>query len=398
MQICLVSGDEGLLTMVSGLTTATVTRVEPGREPGRADLFIWDFKPGMEIESASFGGREKHLVLLERSMLSAVADEERLGSVCLLLKPINASTLQTFVDLAEMEWRQASQAEQVDTLRTDRDALLQYVLQANLRLQEYDQDRTNFLARALHDLRAPLTALYGYCGLLVEGQLGAINRQQKDLLERMRHSTRRLARLASGMFELSVEGHVPRRLQLQQGDIEDCVGQALNDLCVFIQEKQLAITAQLDPVPHPFYFEPEQVQQVLVNLIENACKFTPKQGSIDIRGYAIGLERGTPVTDPEEANAYRVDIRDSGPGLLAEHLIEIFEQYTSYSGSYDRSGGGLGLAICKLIVTSHGGRIWAEAMQDGALFSFVLPFEPPAASVRASPEIERLPARTAKAV
>jgi signal transduction histidine kinase len=69
-----------------------------------------------------------------------------------------------------------------------------------------------------------------------------------------------------------------------------------------------------------------------------------------------------------------VDIRDSGPGIPAEHLDRIFEEYTSYSGGQDRSGGGLGLAICRLILSRHGGRIWAESSSEGAVFSFVLPF------------------------
>jgi signal transduction histidine kinase len=69
-----------------------------------------------------------------------------------------------------------------------------------------------------------------------------------------------------------------------------------------------------------------------------------------------------------------VDICDSGPGIAAEHLDRIFEEYTSYSGGHDRSGGGLGLAICKLILSQHQGRVWAENSSEGAVFSFVLPF------------------------
>jgi signal transduction histidine kinase len=327
-------------------------------------------------------------------MLSALADDERLGSACILLKPVKAGMLQAFVESAETEWRQA---EQVDTLRADRDVLLQYVLQANLRLQEYDQDRTNFLARALHDFRAPLTALYGYCGLLVEGQLGAVNLRQKELLQRMRFSTRRLTRLASGMFDLSVEGRVPKQLRLEEGDIDDSVRQALHELAPFIHEKQLAITAQLSPAPQPFFFEQEQVQQLLVNLIENACKFTPKQGSIDICGYPISIGDELPC-DLSDAPAYRIDIRDTGPGLPPDQLTEIFEEYTSYPDSFGRSGGGLGLAICKMIVKSHGGRIWAESSENGGLFSFVLPFHPPAAPARHGPGVEEFSIRNDKAV
>jgi K+-sensing histidine kinase KdpD len=76
-------------------------------------------------------------------------------------------------------------------------------------------------------------------------------------------------------------------------------------------------------------------------------------------------------------NAYRIDVVDSGAGV-PEHLAEkIFEQYASYSGSLDRSGGGLGLAICKLIVTAHHGAIWATPSNNGGCFSFVLPLGPP---------------------
>ena len=74
-----------------------------------------------------------------------------------------------------------------------------------------------------------------------------------------------------------------------------------------------------------------------------------------------------------EPNSYRVDISDSGSAIPSEHLNRIFEEYTSYGGGRDRSGGGLGLAICKMIINQHNGRVWAENRDTGPLFSFVLP-------------------------
>ena len=74
-------------------------------------------------------------------------------------------------------------------------------------------------------------------------------------------------------------------------------------------------------------------------------------------------------------NAFRVDICDSGPGIPQPQLDRIFEEYTSYSGGQDRSGGGLGLAICKLILSQHQGHVWAENTPGGAVFSFVLPLQ-----------------------
>jgi signal transduction histidine kinase len=78
--------------------------------------------------------------------------------------------------------------------------------------------------------------------------------------------------------------------------------------------------------------------------------------------------------DLRAVNAYRVQVSDSGPGVPVENLEKIFEEYTSYAGSQDRSGGGLGLAICKMIMKAHQGQMFAESSGTGATFAFVLPY------------------------
>src|SRR5207248_11394320 len=110
---------------------------------------------------------------------------------------------------------------------------------------------------------------------------------------------------------------------------------------------------------------------------------------IEIRGYPYFWERrrsGNQMMTPgaerrhqatECANSYRIDIRDSGSPVPQEHLERIFEEYTSYSGGRDRSGGGLGLSICKMIITQHDGHVWAENTESGPMFSFVLPIRRP---------------------
>jgi signal transduction histidine kinase len=74
-----------------------------------------------------------------------------------------------------------------------------------------------------------------------------------------------------------------------------------------------------------------------------------------------------------EANSYRLDICNSGSPIPREHLVRIFEEYTSYAGGRDRSGGGLGLAICRMIITEHDGKIWAENTSAGPMISLVIP-------------------------
>lgn len=377
MQICLVSRDTSVWEVLAQVSNHAIEVIAPGSETPEADIYIWDFEPGIAA-GISRDREKKHLFLVERDALPAFSEYANSVVACILLKPVTPPMLRAFLDSAQ---KQVLLAERAHVLESDRDALLQYALEANLCLQEYDQDRTNFLARALHDFRAPLTALHGYCGLLLEEQLGSVNAGQRDVLQRMQYSTRRLSRLSSGMFELSIQGHVARRLQLEPGDIEDLVAQAIHEMYPLVQEKEVSISVDIEAPGHTFLFEPGQVQQLLINILENACRFTPKSGGIEIQGYPVhspdlnGTCKG--ISDDMKFNAYRVDVRDSGPGIPPDRLSAIFEQYTSYSGAKDRSGGGLGLAISKLIVASHGGTIWAESGGEGASFSFVLPFEPP---------------------
>src|SRR5438876_878516 len=109
-----------------------------------ADLHIWDFRPGLTISEPITGNPVRHLFLVA-----------------------------------------AISAQAATSLRAERDEILQCLIQANLKLQEYDQDRTAFLARAVHDFRAPLTALNGYCGLLLSGSSGRLNETQDEILRRM---------------------------------------------------------------------------------------------------------------------------------------------------------------------------------------------------------------------
>jgi signal transduction histidine kinase len=160
---------------------------------------------------------------------------------------------------------------------------------------------------------------------------------------------------------------------------------ALHEILPPAEEKRLSVSVDMAPSPEPLLFERMKLEQVLVNLLDNACKFAPRGGSIDVRGYPYYWDRRSTNADPivgerdvdaerKRPNSYRIDVRDSGPGVPPAHLTKIFEEYTQYAGGVDRSGGGLGLAICRMILNQHKGRIWAESSKQGAIFSFVLPF------------------------
>jgi len=360
--------------------TWTLVPVSPDGGWKEADLYIWDFHPNVPLPERLHWNPLRHLFLVDRNDLAFFQECTGTRDGNVLLKPVSRATLTTFL-VSALSNRAAN------SFRADRDEILQCLIQTNLKLQEYDQDRTKFLARAVHDFRAPLTALSGYCGLLLSESVGELNENQAEILRRMLHSATRLSRMASAMFELSVGRHVKRRPNLQPGEIRDCLEQALHEIAPFADEKSILITSDLAPCGSDLYFEPCQIEQVFMNILDNACKFTPRGSDIEIRGYPYFWERRhavaavTAASDRRrrsfhEPNSYRIDISDGGSPIPEEHLERIFEEYTSYSGGRDRSGGGLGLAICKMIVTQHEGRIWAENRESGPVLSFVLPMRP----------------------
>jgi signal transduction histidine kinase len=350
-----------------------------------SDLLIWDTDyTGSSINSPSpaTSGSHQELFLVSRERLHEFLTRMPLGAGSTLLKPVSKRTLQIFLEQALVRSRARISQSVTDSggVAPEANDALQCLLMANLKLQEYDQDRNNFLARALHDFRAPLMAASGYSSILLQQKVGPLTDSQIDLVKRMHRSLMKLTRMASAMFQLNIGKRVMRGLNLKDSSLEACVKTALQEIEHLAQDKNLTVTLNVSEAQGPLYFDPEQVEQVMVNLLDNACRFTPKGGTIEIRGYPVGSDevahdRGqeTQGLSSEWPKAYRMDVSDTGPGILTEHLESVFEEYTSYSGPEDRSGGGLGLAICKMILAAHGGHIWAENHPRGAQLCFVLP-------------------------
>jgi len=371
----------------SGWTLYVASTIRPEDD---ADLFIWDIEPGVDSSlPAPANDKWRHFFLIDRVDIEKFQTSSAFQDANILLKPVTRAALAAFLSDACKRCSNHARlgnSRSVDSLRADRDEILQCLIQANLNVQEYDCDRTNFLARAIHDFRAPLTAITGYCGLLLGDDLGRLTEQQREVIERMHHSARKLSRMATAMFQLSIAARIETPLDFQRGDIRECIQQALHEVFPTAEEKRVSFSVDTVPEPEALFFERSRLEQVLVNLLDNACKFVPRVGNIEIRGYpwfwdrrvagrtGIGLVTDRRIRNEETPNCYRVEIWDNGPGIPPAHITKVFEEYTSYVGGGDRSGGGLGLAICRMIINQHKGRIWAESNGNGAVFSFVLPF------------------------
>lgn len=409
MKCCVVSTESELLDQCRRILGEAVPeecelfRSARYSEAPDADVYIWDFSgdPFIPVERPDMVSRI--LFVVEPGQLDRF--RRALGTLraSIVLKPVQAAALRPFLEHAFRQ-RQTMPGEQCMTpdgeSRDERDDLLDSVLHANLKLQEYDQSRTNFLARAVHDFRAPLTALDGYCGLLVEQQMGSLSPDQLNLLRRMQHSIKRLSRLANAMFELSVGRRSKRELNIQEADVEASISQAIHEVTQYAQQKQIRISASVTQPRQKFLVDAGKIEQVLINLLENSCKFTPKNGSIEVSAYPVLYEVGDrpqsmarsfgPDSDAPPSNAYRIDVRDSGSGIPAEYICSIFEEYTSYAGGKDRSGGGLGLAISRMIIDAHHGEVWAESSATGTTFSLVLPYGGPLSTLSTANTSRRL--------
>jgi Amt family ammonium transporter len=322
--------------------------------------------------------------VVRREHLADLHDRIQPAGACVLLRPTGRATLRSFLTRAVERLRASrSGLTSDDPRRHDRDQLLDSLLLAVLQLQRHNRERTNFLTRALHDFQAPLTASSGYCGLLLHQQMGSLNSDQLELLRHLQHNLAKLGALARTMLDLSAGQPEESGHAIAPNDIEACMVQAIEQVLPLAEQGDIDV--KLDIAAQPaFPFDPAQISQVMQCLLENACRFTPTHGSIEVKGYPVawaGRQAACSANGSTEAGdtaptAYRVDIKDSGPAIPPDQMRDIFGQYRSYAGGQDRSGTGLGLATCRMIVAAHSGEILAESRSDGAMFSFVLPLSP----------------------
>lgn len=359
---------------------------QAGDPPAPDELMIWDVPSGGVIPgNPTAKPLWNSLFLVDRADVDAFREAHGQAYLNVVLKPVGRATLSAFLHEV-LEVSQQHPVSRFDSPgRDDCDQMLQCLIQANLRLQEYEQGHWNFLARTVHDFRAPLTAVTGYSGLLLGEMLGPLSKEQKNVVERIQQSAQRVSRMVASMYQLSLGRRGEYCANYQRADIRECLEQALDEVTPVIREKGISVEAEFQPTPEGLSFEPAHIEQVLLSLLDNACKFTPRHGRISIQGRPYfwdrrqAARRGSKSAEERRSqdrrmvNAFRVDVQDNGPAIPPERLGRMFEESASYSRTGDRSGGGLGLAISKLIIDRHHGAIWSENTPSGAAFSFVMP-------------------------
>ncbi len=223
---------------------------------------------------------------------------------------------------------------------------------------EAERLRSVLLTSVSHDLRTPLTAITGAATTLLESADRLDRRTRTELLESVRDEAERLNRLVQNLLEMTRLESGELRVQRAWHPLEEVVGAALGRVARGLGTRPVAVS--IPPDLPLVAIDDVLIEQVLVNLLDNAVKYTPV-------GSAVRLV----VTAGE--NHVTVELADQGPGLPRGEEERVFEKFHRGT-TEDRRGAGLGLAICRGIVEAHGGRIWAQNLPgSGVAFLFTLP-------------------------
>ncbi len=185
---------------------------EPRGPLPKADLYIWDYRPELDF-ARCMAARDpsRHILLVERRFLEA-PDGSHLRGLKLVLKPVTKAALATWLvpaleDLADGGTPPAGGP----------DEIISSLVEANIRMQEYELDRSSFLAKVTHDFRAPLTAMSGYCGLLLAGAFGPLTQSQREVLNRTLNSLKRLTSMSSAMLQFTSNSSAGRAVKPGRG-------------------------------------------------------------------------------------------------------------------------------------------------------------------------------------
>ena len=228
-------------------------------------------------------------------------------------------------------------------------------------LEALEQTRRDFVANVSHELRSPMTSIQGFLQGMLDGVIPPA--EHPKYMQTVLDETKRLSRLVGTLLNLSRMESNETQLALSDFDLHEMIRRVIIGSMPVLDEKHMEPELAFDEKPLYVHADPEQIEQVLINLISNAAKYTPDGGHITI-------------TTVRDKALTRVTVRDDGPGVAPEDAPYIFDRFYKADKSHTVGNGtGLGLAICKRIMEKHGQSIRLlpnNPDSPGAAFEFTL--------------------------
>jgi signal transduction histidine kinase len=268
--------------------------------------------------------------------------------------------------------------------------------QANRELRTLAQLKSEFLANIGHELRTPLNSIIGFTELLIKGYSGDLTQDQRRQLGMVLQSGNQLLRVLNDVIELAMLNAGQIELHREYLAIPHIIDEVAQALHAQIQHKGLSLVVRGEPSLPLCYCSREKVRLILMNLVENAVKFS-SSGAITITTQLLSsapeflpsrqsgngrhaaprqAPQSLPAFDPLAFPAILVSISDQGIGIAEEHFAILFDEFRQIDGSLTReyNGTGLGLSITKKLIDMHRGQIWVNSrVGNGSTFYFILP-------------------------
>ena len=246
---------------------------------------------------------------------------------------------------------------------TERQALLTSLdMSRKQQLQFKDQ----FLSHVSHELRTPLSSIHQFVAILLDGLAGPISAEQREHLDTVMRSANQLHSMIGHLLEAARAETGKIQIEPRCVVMDNVIQQAVSMMQATARAKEIGLESAADGRIGLVHADPCRVLQVLINLMDNAIKFTPPGGSVMVKAFLV---------EADPASVY-ISVVDTGQGISPESKALIFERMYQDPNAVDnsRKGLGLGLYIVQELVRLHGGRIWVESqLSHGSTFSFTLP-------------------------
>jgi signal transduction histidine kinase len=241
----------------------------------------------------------------------------------------------------------------------------------NRELMRKHDEIQRFYQTVSHELKTPLTAIKEFASIMLDGLSGDINDDQKEYLEIIKDSCMQMANGVNDLLDITRLETGKLHVELEPNDLSKLVNQVVTSMRVIAKHKLIELFTNLDENLPDVYMDPNRVEQILINLINNAIKFTELNGKIRI----------TAEIESDKADFIKVTITDNGCGIAPKDLKHIFERLyqvnpekSTNETSTSLGGLGLGLNICRELVDLHDGKIDVKSIiGKGSEFSFTLP-------------------------
>jgi signal transduction histidine kinase len=254
-------------------------------------------------------------------------------------------------------------AQQLDAQNKDLVMRQQELVEKTREAEEASRFKSEFLANMSHELRTPLNVIIGFSELMFDEVPGPLNKEQRQCLDDILTSGRHLLDLIDEVLDLSKIQSGKMKLNRQAVALPDLIGSLRNTMMPILAPRKQRLDVVIEKgLPHA-YADEGRIRQVLLNLLSNAARFTPNGGKIRVEAIRKG-------------NWCQVSVIDNGIGIKEEDQKRIFEPFCQLDSPLTErnSGSGLGLAVARQIIESHGGRIRVESEYgQGSRFIFTLP-------------------------